>query len=76
MTLPAVPAHVALQLARVVLPYFVPVTASRITKHDVDDEYRAAENCVAVDPTLIEPFPAPLSHATVPDAAEAVAAAT
>jgi hypothetical protein len=76
VTLPAVPAHDALQLAAVVSPYLVPVVASTITKHEVEVAIRAAENCVAVDATLMEPPPTPLAHGTVPFAAEAVAPAT
>ena len=57
-------AHVAVQFAAVaVFPYLVPVVPSRITKHVPDADIRAAENCVAVAATLIDPVPLPLAHA-------------
>jgi hypothetical protein len=74
---PGVPAHMAVQFAAVVFPYFVPDAASRITKHELELERRAAENCVVFDATLVEPPPpVPLSQATVPLATERVAATT
>jgi hypothetical protein len=76
VTFPAVPAHVALQFAADVVPYLVPVTASRITKQDVELDILAAENWAAVDATLIEPPPAPLSQVTDPLAADVVPPAT
>jgi hypothetical protein len=46
-----------------VFPYLVPATPSRITKHVLDVDIRAAENCVAVAATLSDPLPLPLVHA-------------
>ena len=57
-------AHVAVQFAGVVVfPYRVPVVPSRITKHVLEVDIRAAANCVAVEATLIDPVPAPLVQA-------------